>query len=119
MKGLPSDIDLSALVDLEVAQVCFGTAPVMTIRFDKDVELTIESDCVLTTSTGQVEAIEEFRTNANRICALLGEHVVKASRDDSGGLMLKFQSGAMFNVSNDNVAYESFQLRIGSQLFVA
>ena len=118
MNGLPINIDLSDLVGLTVTQICFGFATLI-MRFDPDVDLTIESDCILTSPAGQVESINEFRNHAVPICGLLGEQLLDASRDSSGGLLFKFQSGTTFQIINDSVAYESFQLRIGSQLFVA
>jgi hypothetical protein len=118
MKGLPIDIDLSNLDAVDVTQICFGATQVM-VKFEQEIELTIESECELTSPTGQVESFDHFRDHAVRICTLIGDQVLDASRDSSGGLLLRFRSGTTLHIINDSVAYESFQLRIGSELFVA
>jgi hypothetical protein len=118
MNGLPIDINLDDLVGAEVSQVCFGGIHVI-MKFDKDIELTTTSVCILTLPSGETESMEVLHKHAVSICGLLGEQISDASRDSSGGLLLKFRSGAVLQVTNDSEVYESFQLRIGPQFFVA
>ena len=118
MKGLRIDVDLDVMVGSVITQVCFGGFH-FTLHFDKDIRLTVESDCELIMRSGVTTRIDDYRIESTRLCGLIGAQISAADRDASGGLILRFKSADVLHIMNSKVAYESFQLHVGSKVYVA
>ena len=119
MKGLPNDIELGFLSGCELGQICFNLNQLF-LKFDNDVELSIESVCAIRWPAGeQLQIDDSFRKEATHICELLGRQVSRARRAADGGLIVEFEGGVVLEVFNSHVRYESFQLRRGRDLYVA
>jgi hypothetical protein len=117
MNGLPSDLDLTPLVGAIVIQVCFGVHQ-LQIHFDESRGVFVESPVVFSGVEGDVP-IDDYAMAASLLCRLLGNHVIEATRDNQGGLMLRFGGGIALHVLNDQPHFESFQVRLAGQLHVA
>ncbi len=118
MNGLTENIDFSPIVGLEIGQICFGAWTVI-INFDGPVKIVIESNIILSTRGGELRAIQNYRAEANALCNLVGLIVSKVYRTPSGGMKLSMSSGTDIEVTNSSTQYESFQIHIGNQVFVA
>jgi hypothetical protein len=118
MNGLPSDIDVGFLLGLQLAQVCFNVNQLF-LKFDRDIEVSIESSCAIRSPAGDQVQLEHFREEATRICSLVGKRLSRAQRAADGGLTLEFEDAYVLQIFNSNRRYESFQLRRGRNLYVA
>jgi Family of unknown function (DUF6188) len=117
MNGLPADLDLTPFVGAIVTQVCFGMHQ-FQIRFDEDRGVFVESAVVFSGVDGDVP-IDDYAMAASLLCRLLNDRVIEATRDNQGGLILRFGGGIALHVLNDVPNYESFQVRLAGQLHVA
>lgn len=118
MDGLPSDIDLTFFLGLQVERVCFNVNQLF-VRFGANVELSIESECELSLLGGEQLRVSDYRSAATSICALVGRDVLCAARTTTGGLVLSFEGGSEIRILNSSSCYESFQLRSGGAFYVA
>lgn len=118
LKGLPCDIDLSPLVGRQLSQVSIGRWT-LALHFEEAFRLTVESAILLTGKAGSSQTIEDFRADASAICVLIGEDVLDAKRTLSGGCALRLSSGVRLEAVSVDNGYESFQVCLGDQVFVA
>jgi hypothetical protein len=117
MKGLPSNIDLTALSGAEVTQLCFGAAQ-LQIHFANQSSIAVESDMVLVNPEGEVR-VEDYSQAASLLCGLLGDQVLAATRREDGGLLIRFHGGIALHLLNDSAQFESFQVLLAGQIYVA
>lgn len=118
MKGLSSSADLTPLIGREVLQLCIGMHQ-LQIHFDNHVGVMVESECVLRGPAAEDLRVDSYALAASSMCTLLGQQVQSASRTEQGGLLLRFTTEAELEVLNDSSHYESFQIHIGSRIYVA
>lgn len=118
MNGLPAEIDLLRLIGATVTQMCFGQNQFI-INLDPSISFAIESSCEFESCVGASHTIRNFPQSATILCELLGESIHSAMRDTEGGLIVRFANSSILHVLNDSKDYESFQIRIGSDLHVA
>lgn len=117
MNGLPITIDLSPLIGRLLSQVCFGEFQFI-LNFDADVRIAVESKCVYDSPSGTFE-IENYLDESSRLCKLIGNQVISAKRDVEGGLLLRFANESGLRILNSNPEYESFQVHIKQNTYVA
>jgi hypothetical protein len=117
MNGLPSDLDLTPLVGTSVNQICFGMHQ-LQIHFDERSGVFVESPVVFSGIEGDIP-IDDYAIDASLLCRLLGGRVIEATRDSQGGLILRFDGGNALHVLNDGPNFESFQVRLPGQFYVA
>ena len=117
MNGLPADLDLTPFVGAIATQVCFGMHQ-LQIHFDDNRGVFVESPVVFSGVDGDVP-INDYTMAASLLCRLLDDRVLEATRDDQGGLILRFGGGIALHVLNDGPTFESFQVRLAGQLHVA
>ncbi|MHB1225797.1 MAG: DUF6188 family protein [Gemmatimonadaceae bacterium] len=118
MDGLPPDADLRPLVGACVSQICFSRRQYI-LFFVEDVRVSVESTCELTLPDGQVTSITEYVQAATELCDLLDHTVEAVAREKDGGLTIRFSSGATLRLLNDTREYESFQVHVGTVVYVA
>jgi len=118
MEGLSENVDLTPLVGRQVESLLFGFGHII-MRFDDRVSIGVECTILMETSSGHVHRIEDFRADAVELCGVMGLSIVDAKRTPSGGLSLRLSSGTRMEIENSNSHYESFQIYIGDQVFVA
>ena len=118
MNGLSSSADLTPFVGREVLQLCVGIHQ-LQIHFDSHVSVMVESECRFRAPAAEDLRVDSYALAASSICTLLGQQVRSASRTEQGGLLLRFTTDAELEVLNDSSHYESFQIHIGSQIYVA
>jgi hypothetical protein len=117
MNGLPSDLDLTPFVGTSVNQICFGMHQ-LQIHFDERSGMFVESSVVFSGIEGDIP-IDDYAIGASLLCRLLGGRVIEATRDSQGGLILRFDGGNALHVLNDGPNFESFQVRLPGQFYVA
>ena len=117
MKGLPVNIDLAPLSGTEAIQLRFGEHQVQ-IHFANESSISVESTMVLSAGAGDVR-IDDYPHAASLLCRILGDRVLGATRGDDGGLLFRFESGTTLRVLNDSARYESFQVQVAGQTYVA
>lgn len=118
MNGLDSAVDVSPLIGRQLIQLCFGAWNVAVI-FDSEMRIVVESTIEVSCSTPAGARINDFRKGASLLCDSLGHEIVDAVRTIGGGLAIRFASGVQWTIENSVEDYESFQVHIGGQLFVA
>lgn len=118
MKGLPLAIDLTRFSAAQVIQLCFGENE-FQIHFDNNVRVVVESTIVFRDPSSDDVPIEKYGQAASLLCRVLGNRILLAARLDDGGLLLRFDSGTELHVLNDNVQFESFQVHVAGQTYVA
>jgi hypothetical protein len=117
MDGLDRSIDLAPLTGRQLGAIRFGVW-VVALLFD-GFEIVVESNIVLTDKVGNRTLIEDYRSMATELCKLIGLEVTSAERTPSGGLTLRTSLGVEIEITNSNSEYESFQLNIGTNVYVA
>jgi hypothetical protein len=118
MYGLPEDFDASVFVGRELQQVSF-TANTISLVFDGDVAIAVESTIVL--QLGSVAAPERQTppVTSSRLMALAGLTVQSARSDRDGTLALDFGGGRSLTLLDDSSQYESYQIQMpGRQIVV-
>ena len=118
MNGLPAAADLSPMVGATVLQLCFGEFQ-MVINCDRAIRIAVESQCQYRDPHQVETVIESYRTAAAPLCGVIGQVIVHARRQSDGGLSLKFANGSALEIRNNNSSYESVQLHLGDDIFVA
>lgn len=118
MQGLPEGVDLSPLAGAMVSQVCISSAQLI-LRMDSEAHIDVESTCTYRRSSGDAIEISSYASAAAPLCELLGDSIRSAERDRDGGMSIDFASGAVLQVLNDNREYESFQVHIPPNVYVA
>jgi len=118
LNGLPITIDLSPLLGKELVQVCIGAFQFI-LNFDADVRIAVEGTCVYCSPKDVPIEIDNYREQASLLCSLVGTQISSAERDSNGGLDLHFANGATLQILNSSHEYESFQVHVGQQFYVA
>ena len=118
MNGLPVKVKFDQLLENELTQICFGTFQFI-LNFEGSVQIAVESICVYESASGVLDEIQNYSEGASQLCQLIGDKVLSAERDVEGGLILSFKSGAKLQIKNSNKDYESFQIHLGQQTYVA
>jgi len=118
MNGLPKDINLQPLIGAELLQVCVGRFQYI-LKFDLDITIATECRCWFITGQGEKLVISDNVENASLVCSLINQNVTHAEIDSYGGLLLKFSNHATLHILNDTENYESFQIHIGDNIYVA
>lgn len=118
MNGLPININLEQLSGAELQQICIGNYQCI-LNFDKDITISIESDCLFYSSKGEKFTMSNYAKEASVLCSLIGNRISCANRNDDGGLIIKFSNHAILYILNSSYEYESFQLTIHGHLYVA
>ena len=116
MDGLPLDVDLNALVGCAVIQLRIEVGQ-LQIHFDNGDSVTVES-AIVVTGTNDDARIDEYGPAASLLCRLLDDRVSGATREEDGGLRLRFASGTKLRVLNDSALFESLQVRVAGHLYV-
>jgi hypothetical protein len=118
MNGLAPTVDLNPLIGRQLTQLCFGAWNV-AINFDGDIRIVVESAIVVAAGTSAPMRVESFRDSASVLCESIGQDLLDAERTVEGGLAIRFASGVQWTIENSVKEYESFQLHVGNQVFVA
>ena len=118
MNGLPENIDLNKLTGVELLQISIGRFQCI-LNFDKNINISIESECLLFPIQGEKIVVSNYVENAAHLCNLIGNNILNTERGDDGGLLIKFSNNVFFRIFNSNTDYESFQLNIQGHLYVA
>jgi hypothetical protein len=118
MQGLEPSLDLSPLLGRQLLQLCFGAWNVALV-FDGEVRIVVESAIAVTSEDSSITTVEDFRDGATLLCRAIGLELVDAARMSDGGLEIRFSSGLRWVIENSVRDYESFQLHVGTSVFVA
>lgn len=118
MNGLPTNINLNELIGAELLQICIGGFQCI-LNFDKDINLSIECECIYDSGEGEKLLITDYTQNAALLCNLIDKNISHAARSDDGGLLIRFSNHVVLHLLNNNGHYESFQVNIKGQTFVA
>ena len=95
-----------------------GVATGHLAHFDERSGVFVESPVVFSGIEGDIP-IDDYAIDASLLCRLLGGRVIEATRDSQGGLILRFDGGNALHVLNDGPNFESFQVRLPGQFYVA
>jgi len=118
MKGLPPTVDLTSLSRARVIQLCFGENE-FQVHFDNTARVVVESDMTLCEPQSIDVRIVKYGEAASQLCRILGDRVLNAVRTADGGLLLRFERGAELQILNNNAQFESFQVHIAGETYVA
>lgn len=118
MDGLPTDVVLDPLVGARVSQLCFAEHQLI-INFDIDARFGIECDLVLSDSSGVISVAPPYADAARILCGLLGRSVLGATREQDGGLLVEFEGRTKLKLVVDSTRYESFQVNLLGEVYVA
>jgi hypothetical protein len=124
MNGLPTTTDFSPFIGRTIDMMRMGKYQLHYFlnhaRPDKpDVWIEIESNkLIFTDDKGRPADINDFRTGGGLLCLLLGLTIEKASRSDSGGLILGMSTGVRLEVTIHTSMYESVVLHVGDRVIV-
>lgn len=118
MNGLSKSINLDLLKYVRLLQVSIGKNQFI-LHFDDNILISVECDCIYYSSEKEQTLIVDYVKNSFLICSLIDEKILDASLDDAGGLIINFSNNAILHLLNDSELYESFQLRIKEDLYVA
>lgn len=117
MYGLQLGLDLSFFVGSSLSQVCIG-ANELTLNFDSDVSVTVESRIAITSPGRGTEQFDDLRASAGLLAELLERQVITAEGYPDGTLRLQFETGQILDLYDTSDAYESYQIRHGSEVIV-
>jgi len=119
MYGLSPDNDLSPLKGCVLTFVGFGEYRVQ-LAFSGNVNcaISIESDYVVTPSSGESATFTEAMGGASMLLSLLGQTVKVAAVPSDGTLRLGFENGAVVEVLDSQTHHESYQVNLGDRLLV-
>ncbi len=114
MYGLSKNIDLSFLLGAQLGQVCIGLNELI-LHFDKDILLTVTSECDYENIDGTIIRIDSYKKEATIICDMLGCIIKEVKSDVSGMLILKFSNMVTFTIYDDSKHYESYLIQCGGR----
>ena len=117
MYGLQVGIDLSFFLGRSLTQICIG-ANELILNFDSDVSVTVESRIGLTSPGADTEQFDDLRASGALLVGLLERHVATVEGRPEGTLRLQFETGHILEFYDSSQAYESYQVRNGSDLII-
>ena len=117
MYGVPADLDLAFLHGAELIQICIGLHQVQ-FHFHPIGSISVEGDWELQDAADV--RIDGFHGGAERppyqLHRLLGRRVNASEVSAPSWFSLRFDSGDLLRVFDDNPEYESFQIDPGGIL---
>lgn len=114
-KELGGDIDISKIKDNEVIQVCIGRYEAI-LRFTGDLSISIESSCELVDQAGRTHRFSSDSPNETaQLTSLLGDVIVVLEQSGKGNVRIKFHSGLVLTIIDDNRNTESYCISVGDK----
>ena len=120
MYGLPEPKKVEFLKGKVLLQVCFGQNEIV-LGIDEDIRLTIESKFTHSFNNERELVIKEFNEyikHSDRVVALIGRTITKATGHEDGTLCLVFDDDYFFTIYDDSEHYESYTIKYGNVLIV-
>ena len=118
MYGLPEDLDLSFFVGTTLVQLGMGEHQII-FALHPDVHLSVESTMRLSNLGAETVVIgDDYRATGGVLLALISHDVKHAARTTAGALQLGWSSGAVLEVDDDSVQYESYTINHAGRLIV-
>jgi hypothetical protein len=115
VNGLPEGYDASFLIGATLVQMCVGLHEVI-LRFAEDIDITIECEVDVHTSTGSI-VMASAPELGSLVIGALHQSVSEALGSRDGDLAIRF--GAMrLTLHDSSASYESYQIRHGDHLVV-
>jgi hypothetical protein len=119
MHGLNKSLDIEFLSDKSIIALQFGSSQwAVQIHIDFDISITVES-MVQINENNRFLVIEDFHEKSNELCKIIGLEIKYAQISENGGLVLKLKNNVDVIIYNSNENYESFQLRVKDEIYVA
>jgi hypothetical protein len=119
MHGLKSDIDLSFLLNKEIAQICLGKYQII-LRLSESVEISIEGRMKYTSRSGPYKEVEILCSDvhAGILQNLFEIPIVQIGIQSPGDLLLEFENRDELLIFDSNPQTESYQLSFGNRTIV-
>jgi hypothetical protein len=110
MYRLAQTEDISFLIGIEIIQICVGRNEVI-VNGEQDVRITMLGDFSFARAGAPPTRYSVPKEGGAALLELLNDHVDDASATAQGGLNLRFRSGAVLWIYDDNDQFESFWIR--------
>lgn len=110
MYGLPDTFDASVFVGVQLVQVSFS-ANTVNLVFEPAISVTIEAAFVVNAGAGLQPVKCSPPVRSSELMALIGAHVVVATGNADGTLVLDFDNGGRVVCLDDSAHYESYKIR--------
>lgn len=105
------------MVGSVLTQVCIGEFEVI-LRWDSDLEITVESAYRVRTKSGVAQHFDEVRRGASCLVELLGLSIVSARIADASALILSLDSESELILFGDNEEYECYTISHADRTYV-
>jgi len=110
MYGLPVTFDASVFVGVQLMQVSFS-ANTVNLVFEPEIVVSIEAAFVVSAGAGLQPVKYSPPVQSSDLMTLIGEHVVAATGNADGTLVLEFDNGGKIVCLDDSLDYESYKIR--------
>jgi len=118
MYKLPDNVDLTFFKGSLLLQICIGANEVI-LRFENQISITIQTDIVHKSQSGDVTAIyKSITTSASMLVSFLHYKITEAIAIDPSTISLRFSNGEYLEIYDTSTQYESYQINNGDKTII-
>jgi hypothetical protein len=117
MYGLDPNIQLGFLRGKTLEQACFGLHDLI-LHFDQDISISIESSIAVGQHGQTLVRHRSYQEVSRELLHLLNKVVIEVHWTTEGTVSLVFDHGAIVEIYDDSVEFESYSINSGSGLIV-
>jgi len=118
MYKLPDNVDLTFFKGSLLLQICIGANEVI-LRFENQISITIQTDIVHKSQSGDVTAIyKSITTSASMLVSFLHYKITEAIAIDPSTISLRFSNGEYLEIYDTSTQYESYQINHGDKTII-